>query len=154
MTIPSFLFANKNNGNLEESFYVGKSFHKHRQTWQLNSLFFLLALGRGNVWDVRKQTGKFIFSLSTTKNTLEVFLEVWWCIPEWDGKSNNQEFYTYSKYQAWNLDNLFALRDTVEAFAKCQNLFRTFQSLWGFFVETRRGARAFSPPSLLTSCQE
>lgn len=41
-------------------------------------------------------------------------------------KSNNQEFYTYSKYQAWNFENLFTLRDTVEASLCASNIFQPY----------------------------
>lgn len=55
------------------------------------------------------------------KNTLEVFLRSL-VMHTRGAESNNQEFYTYSKYQAWNSENLFTLRDTVEASLCASNI--------------------------------
>lgn len=69
MTIPKLFCSEqtKTTGSWKSLFTSEKVFTNIGRPDSLNSLFFLLALGKGNVRDVRKQTGKFIFSLSTTK---------------------------------------------------------------------------------------
>lgn len=131
MTIPSFsLRQTKTTGSWKSLFTSEKVFTNIGRLDSLNSLFFLLALGKGNVRDVRKQTGKFIFSLSTTKkHTRSIPRSL--VMHTRGAKSNNQEFYTYSKYQAWNFENLFTLRDTVEASLCASNIFQSY----GLFIQ-------------------